>query len=443
LTAAELIASYRSGDRSPVEVVQQHLDRLELVEPRLNAFITVTAELALSAAAEAEQAYADGTAGPLAGVPVSIKDLVELEGVRCTRGSLVHADHVSTYDDPLAARIRASGAAILGKTATPEYGWKGETSSRVHGSTHNPWRHGLTAGGSSGGAAAAAAAGVGVAHSGGDGAGSIRMPCGFSGVFGIKPTPGVVRHTVGSGLSSQGSIAFTVADAALLLTVMSGEPYADGLGEGIDGARVAWSGDLGYASIDPAVREVSERAARRFSDLGCRIEDADPGLPDPWPIVDRLWAWQQSRDEDDQTLDLIDQGRRRVVERGRSMTEAEYEQAQADRGTYADGMARFFERFDLLLTPTLPCPPFAVGLDQPGSVAGRPTEYLSWTQFTYPFNASGQPAASVPCGMLDGLPVGLQIVGRPGDDRLVLRGAAAFEAAWPWPGPPDHLLGLG
>jgi aspartyl-tRNA(Asn)/glutamyl-tRNA(Gln) amidotransferase subunit A len=443
LTAAELIAVYRSGERSPVEVAREHLDRLEQVEARLNAFITVTPELALLAAADAEQAYRDGTAGPLAGVPVTIKDLVELKGVRCTKGSLVHADHVSTHDDPLAARIRASGAAILGKTATPEYGWKGETSSRVHGSTHNPWRPGLTAGGSSGGAAAAAAAGVGVAHSGGDGAGSIRMPSGFCGVFGIKPTPGVVPHTVGSGLSSQGPIAFTVADAALLLEVMAGDSYADGLGEGIDGIRVAWSGDLGYASVDRAVLTVAEHAAVRFADLGCHVEDANPGLPDPWPIVDRLWAWQQSRDEDDATLDLIDQGRRRVVERGRLMTEAEYEQAQHERRTYTDGMARFFERFDLLLTPSLPCPPFPVGLDQPGSVAGRETEYLSWTQFTYPFNVSGQPAASVPCGMLDGLPVGLQIVGRPGDDRLVLRAAATVEAAFPWPGPGDDLLGIG
>jgi aspartyl-tRNA(Asn)/glutamyl-tRNA(Gln) amidotransferase subunit A len=441
LTAAELIASYRGGERSPVEVVGEHLDRLERLEPRLNAFVTVTPELALSAAADAERAYRDGTAGPLAGVPVTIKDLVELEGVRCTKGSLVFADHVSTYDDPLAARIRASGAAILGKTATPEYGWKGETSSRVHGSTHNPWRHGLTAGGSSGGAAAAAAAGVGVAHQGGDGAGSIRMPCGFSGVFGIKPTPGVVPHAAGSGLSSQGPIAFTVADAALLLAVMADGPYAEGLGQGVDGVRVAWSGDLGYASVEPVVLAVAEAAARRFADLGCHLDAADPDLPDPWPIVDRLWAWQQSRDEDDATLDLIDQGRRRVVERGRLMTGAEHEHAQAERREYASAMNAFFERFDLLLTPTLPCPPFPVGLDQPGSVAGRQTEYLSWTQFTYPFNVSGQPAASVPCGMLDGLPVGLQIVGRPGDEQLVLRAAAAFEAASPWPGPGDDLLG--
>jgi len=432
VTAAELRRAYETGERSPVEVAREHLDRLEQVEPELNAFVTVTRELALEGAEAAERAFAAGTAGLLAGIPATIKDLAQLAGVRCTMGSAVHAERVSSADDPLAARIRAAGAVILGKTTTPEYGWKGETTSPVTGSTVNPWRRGLTPGGSSGGAAAAAAAGVGVVHQGGDGAGSIRIPSSFSGVFGIKPTTGTVPQPTNSGLSSQGPIARTVDDAALLLEVMGQVRVRETLDDGIDGLRAAWSGDLGYAAVEPDVRDLAESAAVRFRELGCSVEERDPGLPDPWPVVEVIWAWSQSRSENEHTLRLADPGRRPVIERGWSLTEAEHERAQDERRAYRARMEAFFDDVDLLLTPTLPVTAFAAGRDQPGEVAGRATEYLSWTAFTYPFNVSGQPAASVPCGMLDGLPVGLQIVGRRGADALVLRAARAFEQLQPW-----------
>jgi aspartyl-tRNA(Asn)/glutamyl-tRNA(Gln) amidotransferase subunit A len=432
VTAAELRRAYEAGERSPVEVAREHLERLEAVEPGLNAFVTVTPELALEGAAAAERAFATGTAGPLAGIPATIKDLAQLAGVRCTMGSAVHADRISSADDPLAARIRHAGATILGKTTTPEYGWKGETTSPVSGSTINPWRAGLTPGGSSGGAAAAAAAGVGIVHQGGDGAGSIRIPSAFSGVFGIKPTTGTVPQPTNSGLSSQGPIARTVDDAALLLQVMGEVTVRDTLEDGIDGLRAAWSGDLGYAAVEPALRDAAEAAAARFPELGCSVEPRDPDLPDPWPIVEVIWAWSQSRGEDDRTLAMADPGRRAVIERGWALTEEQHQRAQSERRAYRERMEAFFEEFDLLLTPTLPVTAFAAGLDQPGTVAGRATEYLSWTAFTYPFNVSGQPAASVPCGMVDGLPAGLQIVGRRGADALVLRAARAFERLQPW-----------
>jgi aspartyl-tRNA(Asn)/glutamyl-tRNA(Gln) amidotransferase subunit A len=432
VTAAELRRAYETRERSPVEVTRAHLARLEQVEPELNAFVTVTPELALEAAAAAEHAYANGTAGPLAGIPASIKDLVQLAGVRCTMGSARYAERVSSADDPLAARIRAAGAVILGKTTTPEYGWKGETTSPVTGSTVNPWRRGLTPGGSSGGAAAAAAAGVGIVHQGGDGAGSIRIPSSFSGVFGIKPTTGTVPQPTNSGLSSQGPIARTVDDAALLLEVMGEMHVRAGLDDGIDGLRAAWSGDLGFAAVDPAVRDLAEAAAVRFRELGCSVEERDPGLADPWPIVDVIWSWSQAQDEDERTVALSDPGRRPVIERGKALTEDDHTRAQDERRDYRARMEAFFDDVDLLLTPTLPVTAFPAGRDQPGEVAGRPTEYLSWTAFTYPFNVSGQPAASVPCGMLDGLPVGLQIVGRRGNDALVLRAARAFEQLQPW-----------
>ncbi len=415
---------------SAADLTRDALARIEATEPALNAFVTVTADLALKQAAAADA----GTAGgPLAGVPVAIKDLVDVAGVPTSMGSLVHQGRVPDADSPLVARIRAAGAVMIGKTTTSEYGWKGESGNRVNGPAHNPWRHGLTAGGSSGGSAAAVAAGVVRMAQGGDGAGSIRIPASFCGVFGLKPTVGLVPTVPGSGLSAQGPIARTVADAALLLDVMAATSHSASLEEGVEGVRAAWSADLGYAAVEADVLDVAAAAARRLPELGLRLEDADPGLDDPWPIVDPIWAWNQAQDEDPAKRDLADPGRWEVVERGLRMTAADHAAALEEKARYTAAMDAFFERHDLLVTPTMPCPPFRAGADQPGWVAGRPTEYLSWTAFTYPFNVTGQPAASVPCGRdSDGLPVGLQIVGRRGEDALVLRAARAFERAFPW-----------
>jgi len=415
---------------SAAGLTRETLARIEATEPAVNAFVTVTADLALEQAALAD---AGGAGGPLAGIPVAIKDLVDVAGVPTSMGSLVHQGRVADADSPLVARIRAAGAVIVGKTTTSEYGWKGESGNRVNGPAHNPWRHGLTAGGSSGGSAAAVAAGVVRMAQGGDGAGSIRIPASFCGVFGLKPTVGLVPTVPGSGLSAQGPIARTVADAALLLDVMAATSYSASLEDGVEGVRAAWSADLGYAAVEADVLEVAAAAARRLSELGLQLEDADPGLEDPWPIVDPIWAWNQAQDEDLAKRDLADPGRWEVVERGLRMTAADHATALEEKARYTAAMDAFFERHHLLITPTMPCPPFRAGADQPGWVAGRPTEYLSWTAFTYPFNVTGQPAASVPCGRdSDGLPVGLQIVGRRGEDALVLRAARAFERAFPW-----------
>ncbi|HYX86977.1 MAG TPA: amidase family protein [Gaiellales bacterium] len=425
--------AYRAGELSPVEVARETLARIEAVDPRLNAFVTVTADLALEQAAAAERAYADGGAGPLAGIPVSIKDLVDVAGIRTTLGSLVHRDRVAEADAPLVARIRSAGGVIVGKTTTSEYGWKGESGNRVNGPAHNPWRHGLTAGGSSGGAAAAVAAGLGAMAQGGDGAGSIRIPAGFCGVVGMKPTTGLVPAASRSGLSSQGPIARTVADAALLLDVMAGTTTLDGIDGGVAGVRTAWSADLGFAAVEGDVVAIAAAAARRLPELGLEVEDADPPGGDPWPIVDAIWAWNQAEGEDPALSDLADPGRWAVVERGLRMTAADHDAAHARRREFTAAVDGFFADIDLLVTPALPCPPFRAGADQPGWVGGRPTEYLSWTAFTYPFNVTGQPAATVPCGRTeDGLPVGLQLIGRRGEDELVLRAARAFEQAFPW-----------
>jgi aspartyl-tRNA(Asn)/glutamyl-tRNA(Gln) amidotransferase subunit A len=433
VTAAGLIESFRRRERSPVEVAHQVLERIEAVDGRVNAFVTGTPDLALAQAEAAERDHSAGRAGPLAGVPVGIKDLVDVAGVPTHMGSLAHRGEVPEADSPLVARIRDAGAVLVGKTTTSEYGWKGESGNRVNGPAHNPWRHGLTAGGSSGGSAAAVAAGIVGMAQGGDGAGSIRIPAAFCGVFGLKPTAGLVPTVAGSGLSAQGPIARTVADAALLLDVMAATSLSESLDAGVDGLRAAWSADLGYAAVEADVLRVAAAAARRLPELGLVLEDADPGLADPWPIVDPIWAWNQAQGEDESTRELSDPGRWAVVERGMRMTEADLAAAHDARARYTAGMDAFFETYELLVTPTMPCPPFTAGADQPGWVCGRPTEYLSWTAFTYPFNVTGQPAASVPCGHdPDGLPVGLQIVGRRGEDALVLRAARAFERAFPW-----------
>ena len=286
LSAEQLRAAYGRRELSPVEVVQAVLDRIERLDPEHAIFVTRTPELALEAARRAEVSYREGEPGLLAGVPVSIKDLVEVEAVRTTYGSLVYGVEQSPGDAPVTARLREAGAAILGKTATPEMGWKGETTSRVHGSTHNPWRHGLTAGGSSGGAAAAVALGMGPLAQGGDGAGSIRIPSSFCGVFGIKPTVGLIpqANPSGSGLSAIGPISRTVGDAALFLDAAAGLHTHDTLDAGVEGVRVAWAGDLGYAAVEPEILELCRAAAFRLDAAEAALTEAHPAwtTPGPW-----------------------------------------------------------------------------------------------------------------------------------------------------------------
>jgi aspartyl-tRNA(Asn)/glutamyl-tRNA(Gln) amidotransferase subunit A len=433
-------------------VTEAVLGRIERLNPSLTAFVTVTHERARDDARRAEAAYRNGDAGPLAGVPVSIKDITPTKGIRTTRGSLIDQDWVPDEDPPLVERLYAAGAVMLGKTNTPELGWKGDSGNRVVGPTHNPWRHGLTAGGSSGGAAAAVAAGLGPLAHGTDGAGSIRIPAAFCGVFGLKPSFGLVPmwpiSAVGD-VAHHGPITRTVRDAALMLDVMAGADPRDRFSwsSGADhlaacertdlrGLRVAWSPTLGYAAVAPDVAARAAVAAGRFADLGAEVEEADPGLPDPWEIAGVMWTCAMGgyfRGRMDAVGDLLDPGLRRVVERAARYSGADLAAAQQARNAYCDGMRRVFERYDLLLTPTLPVTAFAAGLDEPPRDDDRDETPLDWTPFTYPFNLTGQPAVTVPCGVADdGLPVGLQIVGRWHDDASVLRAAAAFEAAAPW-----------
>lgn len=450
LSALELLDHYRHRRLSPVEVTTAVLARIEALNPRLTAYLTVTPERALAEARAAERAYAPGgRPGLLAGVPMSLKDNVATRGIRTTNGSLVHRDDIPTDDAPLATTLFASGAVLLGKTNLPEWGWKGASCNRLGPPARNPWRLDRTTGGSSAGAASAVASGLGPLAQGGDGAGSIRIPAAFCGVFGFKPSYGVVAHPTSTvdTLAHNGPLTRTVRDGALMLNAMvSHEPrdrfsvapgidYLAALEGGIAGLRVAWSPDLGYAAVDPAVRALAARAAARFAELGCHVEETHPGLPDPWEIIDTIWQTAQASyyaDTFAQVRDQLDPGRLPIIERGFTLSAVAYHQAQKRRLAYHEAMMAFFERYDLLLTPQLPITAFGADEDFPSVIDGHPMTYLGWTAFTYPFNLTGQPAASLPCGFVDGLPVALQVVGRWRDDVTVLKAAAAFETLQPW-----------
>src|SRR5262245_14382356 len=454
LSATELAALIRRRKVSPVEVIDTVLDRIDRLNPQINAFVTVTADETRRAARAAERALGRRrpVLGPLHGVPFSVKDLVITKGVRTTFGTRLFADNVPTEDAPMVARLKAAGAIMVGKTNTPTLGWLGATHNLLFGATRNPWRVERTPGGSSGGASAAVAAGLAPLAVGTDGGGSIRIPASFAGIFGHKPSYGRIPTYPASGawsLSHIGPMTRTVADAALTMQVCAGpderDPYSlprDGVDYvrairgGIKGLRVAYAEDLGnLAAVDPEVRQAAARAARVFRELGCRVEVVAPRWPSPgqcWyqiffgGLATRLLQYKDRKDD-------IEPGLLEIIGATVASPPSRYVQAWFDRLAWWQHPRALFERYDLLLTPTVACPPFALGLDHPAAVAGKPVAPYGWLPYTYPFNLTGQPAASVPCGFTrDGLPMGLQIVGRRFDDALVLRAAAAFERARPW-----------
>ena len=453
MPAADLAAAIRGKRLSPVDAVEAVLDRIQRVNPQLNAYCQVTAEAARAEARAAEAAVARGDRlGPLHGVPFSVKDLVITRGVRTAFGSRIYERNVPDEDAPAVERLRGAGAILVGKTTTPEFGWKGTTDSPLTGISRNPWDLTKSPGGSSGGAAAAVAAGLGPLAIGTDGGGSIRIPGSFCGVFGLKPTCGLVPVypvTPAGTLTQVGPMTRTVRDAALMLSVMAGpddrDPlsfpavggdYAQELERGIRDRRVAWSPTFGYARVQPEVRRVTEAAVARFRDLGCRVELVERVFADPDPIWAPLfYAGVAARLHDalPEWRDRVDPGLLEVVEEGRRISALELKRAELGRAAFYQVVRKLFLEYDLLLSPTLAALPFAAGTERP--VEHHGASRLSWVAFTYPFNLTGQPAATVPCGFTaDGLPVGLQIVGGRLQDALVLRAAAAFEAAAPWAG---------
>lgn len=446
---------------SALEVADATLYRIERLDPALAAFVTVVPEQAREQARRVDARLAAGEdAGPLGGVPVSIKDLIFTAGIRTASGCYAYRDLVPDEDDIAVARLRAAGAVIVGKTTVPEFGYGGTGQNPLGPATSNPWDLGRTSGGSSAGSAAAVASGLGPFSLGSDGGGSVRGPASFCGLVGVKPTMGLVPLHPGTkdhrlpGVSSWeslehiGPLTRTVGDAALVLSVLAGPDDRDRLSlpsydigattaeGGVRGLRVAYSADLGYAQVDPEVRALTEQAARVFErDLGCVVAEAHPGWDDPYPAF-----WGTVLSETDLkgmrqlANELGDRMSPHLVAALRAEWSAEqFTTALMGRKAIYDRAWRFFQTYDLLLTPTMPVPAFAHGLLGPVSVDGHDVEASARSWFTCPFNLTGQPAATVPAGWTaGGLPVGLQIAGRRLDDALVLRACAAYEAAAPW-----------
>ena len=461
--ATAVAAAVRSREVSAVELARAALDRVAKLDPVLHAFCTPTPELALQEAAAVDRAIAAGSPiGAMAGVPYGIKDLIATKGVRTMSGAAAYADFVPDEDDVVVERMRDAGAVSLGKTNVPEYGYSGVGHNPVCDTTVNPWDTARTSGGSSAGSGAAVAAGLCPAALGSDGGGSVRIPASFCGLVGVKASMGRVPLYPGTkderypGVSSWeslehiGPMTRSVRDAALMLSVIAGPDDRDRLSipagdvdwvaaaepRDLKGLRVAYSADWGYAAVDPEVRRVVGEAVRVFErDLGCIVEEADPGFDDPYGA---FWGMV--------ALETDLKGMRAIVaEHGHKMTPhivdfimrdwsaEDLTSAVMGRKAVTNKMWRFMRRYDILLTPTLAVPPFALHIQGLEKIDGRMVQPFAWLAFTFPFNLTGQPAASVPAGFTaSGLPVGLQIIGRHLADASVLRAAAAFEAAKPW-----------
>jgi aspartyl-tRNA(Asn)/glutamyl-tRNA(Gln) amidotransferase subunit A len=449
MSAVELARGIRDKRFSPVEVVTAVLERMERVNRRINAYVTVVADAALAEAERAERVVmSGGDLGPLHGVPVSIKDLIFTKGIRTTMGSRLLQDYVPDEDAVAVSRLKKAGAIVLGKTNAPEFGFKPMTDNAVFGTTCSPWNERYTPGGSSGGAAAAVAAGLGPLALGSDGGGSIRIPSSCCGVFGIKPHLGrVPRYPTfrgGEVITHEGPITRTVEDAALMLDVMAGPHWGDGhslpaprtsftedLDRGVRGLKIAWSADLGYAAVEPEVRAICEQAVKALSVAGAEVEEASPGFENPEVHAGTLFgadglAALSVLGTVDQLEEKLEPLTGAMLFFASELRASEYAKAMFAKEELSIKMGEFMRTYDLLATPTLPTPPLPTDYNDP-------VGFLRWAAFTFPFNLTGQPAVSVPAGRTGiGLPVGLQLVGRPHDEVTVLRAAAALERARSW-----------
>ncbi|MFI0778441.1 amidase [Streptomyces sp. NPDC021212] len=453
LTAVQLLERYGSGDLSPVEATRAALDRIEQIQPRVNAYCRVDHEEALRQAEESAERWRRGEpVGLLDGVPVSVKDILLMRGGPTLRGSrTARTDGPWDEDAPAVARMRDHGAVFLGKTTTPEFGWKGVTDSPVYGVTGNPYDPGRTAGGSSGGGAAAVALGAGPLALGTDGGGSVRIPASFCGVFALKPTYGRVPIYPASAfgtLAHVGPMTRDAADAALVMDVITGADWRDWSqlapfggsfreaisagGGSVDGLRVAYSPSFGGAvDVDPEVAAAVRRAVDLLAGLGAVVEEIDPGFEDPVEAFHTLWfsgAARVVQPLGQEQWELLDPGLREVCAQGAAYSALDYLAAVDVRMALGHAMGRFHSAYDLLVTPTVPITAFEAGVEVPEG-SGH-TRWTGWTPFTYPFNMTQQPAASVPCGMTaSGLPIGVQLVGARHADAVVLRVAHALYGA--------------
>jgi amidase len=456
-SAVELARLYRTRKVSPVEVVQALLERIDAVNPQVNAFVTLAADAALWEARRATAALRRGAVlPPLFGVPVGIKDVTATRGLRTTHGSTLFADHVPDEDALVVQRLREAGAIVLGKTNTPEFAFGPNTTNTLFGPTRNPWNLALTSGGSSGGSAAALATGMCPLAEGTDLGGSLRGPAAFCGVVGFRTSPGLVPRypsvLAWDTYSVEGPMARTVADAALMLSVMAGPDDRSPISYEVDGRelaravkspslkdwRVAWTTDLGgLVTVDDQVRAVFEKAVGVFAAAGARVEAACPDLGDVPEIVRLtrgLLMVARHADKLSQHRDQLQAGLVENTEQGLALSARDVAQGELLRTRQWHRVREFLADRDVLVTPTAATPPFPVDQWHVTEVNGRPVgKAMQRSWLTYAFSVMGLPAISIPCGFTPaGLPVGLQIVGRRRADASVLRAAAAFEALHPW-----------
>src|SRR5262245_8285370 len=457
LPALELIRLYRARRISPLEVMQATLARIDAVNPRVNAIVTLARDPALREARVATAALRRGaTLRPLHGLPVGIKDVTPTRGLRTTFGSTLFADHVPDEDALVVQRLRAAGAIVIGKTNTPEFAFGPNTVNRVFGATRNPWNLALSAGGSSGGSAAALATGMCALAEGTDLGGSLRGPASFCGVVGFRTSPGLIPRVPSvlawDTYSVEGPMARSVADVALTLSVMAGPDdrapitYASVPADFVravklpivKGWRIAWSPDLGgLVPVDHEVQAIVETASRAFRALGARVETSCPDMSEVPEIVrltrgllmvarhgDKLPKWRNQ----------LQAGLVENTEMGLGLTAHEIAEGELLRTRLWQRVVEFLARYDVWVTPTAASPPFPVEQTHVLEINGRPLGKTMQRSFlTYAFSVLGLPAISIPCGFTGaGLPVGLQIVGRRRSEAAVLRAAAAFEMARPW-----------
>ena len=464
LPAADLLEGYRVGSFSPAEVVEEVIDALELTNAACNVMVTRMFDAARADAKAATKAWhSGGTVGPLAGVPVTVKDLIFVAGVPAHGGAPVFGDFVPETDSAVVTSLRKAGAIITCKTTTCESGYKLTADSPVTGVTRNPWRLDRTSGGSSGGAAAGVAAGCGPLAVGTDGVGSIRVPSSFCGVFGIKPTFGLVPRAPGffppswASLAHTGPIARTVRDAALLLEVIAGHDVRDAASLPVgrrqydakpgrlDGVRIAFTADFGFAAVAPEVRQAFAAALEVFADLGADLIADDLGLdPEVLERTIKPIAYTEqaaavlTRDQKD--MALSDREYQEVIARGRQYQGTEYVDAMHRRTALRGQFLKVFQRAQLLVTPTVAVTAFGAGKLGVDEIDNRAVDpHLGWSPFSWPINLAGLPAATIPCGFdRDGLPIGLQIIAPWLEEQRIFRVAAAFESAGAfsgrWPG---------
>ncbi len=452
-TAVELAALIRRGEVSAVEVLTAHLERIDVVNPELKAIVTYLPEMALELARSADEKQARGEPlGLLHGLPIAHKDLFETAGIRSTMGSPAFSDYIPESDDLIIARLKAAGCVTLGKTNVPEFGAGSHTFNPVFGATRNPYDTSKTCGGSSGGAAVALAAGMIPIADGSDMGGSLRNPASFCNVVGLRPTPGRVpqypKGNAWSTLSVDGPMGRTVQDVTLMLQAIAGydsrapislgQPasvFAADLERDFAGVKVAWSPDLGGLPVDSQVTDVIQRQLPVFGDLGCAVEQAQPDFRDAYDIFQTLRAWNFELSFAEHFAefgeDAFKETIRWNVAQGKQLSASRISRTEAKRTELFQRAREFLETYEFLLLPTAQTRPFPIEWEYPQEIAGvAMTTYIDWMMTCAYITVTGLPALSIPCGFTDaGLPVGLQIVGRPRADFAVLQLAYAFQEA--------------